>query len=84
MVNEERIPTDVIFGCAFPDTATAMFEEAMVPTMFEACREESACPVPVISPETARDERVPTDVILGWSAAETDNAKGTAPTTFDP
>ena len=79
-----KVPSEVIFVCAFPVTADARVEKGMVPTMFADWMFERACPDPTMRPETARDDSVPTEVMFVCAAAETDDAKGTDPTIAEP
>ena len=79
-----KVPSEVIFVCAFPVTADARVEKGMVPTMFADWMFERACPDPTMSPETARDVSVPTEVMFVCAAVETDDAKETAPTIAAP
>jgi hypothetical protein len=58
---EERVPTDVMFGCEEAVTERAV---GTVET-FEPLMEDRAWPVPDMRPETVREERVPTEVRLG-------------------
>ena len=79
-----KVPSEVIFVCAFPVTAEARVEKGMVPTMFADWMFERACPDPTMSPETASDVSVPTEVMFVCAAPETDDAKGTDPTIEAP
>lgn len=79
----ERVPTDVMFGWAFPVTATARVEVATAPTIFAACKDERACPDPTMRPETRREVSVPTDVMFGCALPDTATVNGTEPTRVD-
>ena len=76
---EERVPTEVMFGCEEAVTERAV---GTVET-FEPFMEDRAWPVPEMRPETAREERVPTEVMFGCEAAVTLWAVPTVPTIDD-
>jgi hypothetical protein len=77
-----RVPTDVMFGWAFPVTATAV---PTVPATFDAFRFEIADPLEaVIKPATVRALRIPTEVMFGWAFPVTVPAVPTVPRTFAP
>ena len=78
-----RVPTDVMFGWELPVTATAKFDDATVPTMFAACKDERACPDPVMIPDTRSEVSVPTDVIFGCALPDTEIVSGTEPIRVD-
>ena len=92
--SEVSVPTDVMFGCAFVVTTAA---RGTVPVTFAPVRAErpdagpvklvAVSPARLVAPDTAREVRVPCDVIAGCAAAETVRAlveSGTVPVTFAP
>ena len=71
-VKPVKTPTDVIFPCAPAVTLEATLAAATLPTRLEELRFErpdafpeyrSACKIP----PTVREDKTPTDVILGWA-----------------
>ena len=77
-----RVPTEVMFGCAFPVTATAV---PTVPATFDAFRFEIPDPFEAVSnPATVRALRIPTEVMFGWAFPVTVPAVPTVPRTFAP
>ena len=91
-VRDDKLPTEVIAGCAAAETVRALVASGTVPVTFAPVNEERPVPTPtkdplVVAPVTTRDVRVPTDVIAGCAAAETVRAlveSGTVPVTFAP
>ena len=96
-VSEVRVPTLVMFGCAFAVTVVAVPEVKTAPTTFAALMADrpdagpeklvAVTPASEVTPETVRAVRVPCDVIVGCEAALTvkaDVANATVPVTFAP
>ena len=89
-----RVPTEVMFGCAFVVTTAA---RGTVPVTFAPASDDNpdagpvklvaVTPARLVAPDTASEVRVPCDVIAGCAAAETVRAlveSGTVPVTFAP
>jgi hypothetical protein len=81
----DKRPTDVMFGWAAPVTlwANGMTPTTFAPVMFERPEAFPTKRPAFMMPETAREERVPTDVMFGCEEAVTERAVGTVET-FEP
>ena len=57
-VRDVSVPTEVMFGCALPDTAVATPEVETEPTMLDAFRADRPEPFPEYEPDVRRPELV--------------------------
>ena len=96
-VSEVRVPTLVMFGCAFAVTVVAVPDIKTAPTTFAALMEDrpdagpvklvAVTPASEVAPDTVKAVRVPWLVIAGCEAALTVKAlveSATVPVTFAP
>ena len=74
-VRDDRVPTEVIAGCAAAETVKALVESGTVPVTFEPVsaerpdagpeKEVAVTPASEVAPETVREVRVPCEVMFG-------------------